>query len=100
MVIVAGAWSGVVLCVKCLQEKEPIHPTQVYQVNRMISEEPPETFNIQSCPPRLPSYGHSLYIQTFWNKQGFQQSRTFNGGNSVSDHEISQSQIWRTILAK
>ncbi|GBM82239.1 hypothetical protein AVEN_244797-1, partial [Araneus ventricosus] len=85
---------------QCLQENEPIPPTQEYQDNRMISEELPETFNIQPCTRKLSDPGRSVYILTTWNKQGIQQSRTFNGGNSVPSHEIIQRQIWKSILTK
>ncbi|GBN49865.1 hypothetical protein AVEN_165088-1 [Araneus ventricosus] len=91
---------------QCLQKIVSIPPTQVYQGNRMISEEFPRTFNFQTCIPRLSDPGHSISIHNSWRKQGIQQSRTYTGGNTLSnplnnptsDIENNSRQVSETTL--
>ncbi|GBN56416.1 hypothetical protein AVEN_166064-1 [Araneus ventricosus] len=62
---------------QCLQENEPIHPTQVYEGNRMISEELPETFSIQSCPLKTSQYRTFLIHSDVLEQTGISTIKDF-----------------------
>ncbi|GBN79140.1 hypothetical protein AVEN_180092-1 [Araneus ventricosus] len=62
---------------QCLQKNKPIHPTQVYQGNRKISEELLESFNIQSCLLKTSQYRTFLIHSDVLEQTGISTIKDF-----------------------